>query len=70
MTERTLATVQQEYTQLAAKLGHTYTQIKQLEAEIPRIHDAIQALTLENASLIALQAQKDKDAAAAPSGAI
>jgi hypothetical protein len=52
-TERTLRTIQEEYTQLAAKIGHAHVQIATLNAEIPRLHEAVQALTLESASLSA-----------------
>jgi hypothetical protein len=65
MSKRTAEIIQQEYTQLAAKLGHALVQIKNLENEVPRIHDAVQALMLEQAALnaeLASEAQKKEEA--------
>lgn len=52
---RTLQDIQQEYTQLAAKLGHAHTQIKTLNKEITRVEEGINDLILEQAKLVSEQ---------------
>lgn len=47
MTERTAQQLNHEYTELAARLGHTLIQIDALSSEIPKIKESVQKITLE-----------------------
>jgi chromosome segregation ATPase len=61
---RTLKDIQEEYTQLAAKLGHAYCQIDVLNKEIPRIFEAIETLRLEQIALPKQESPNDTPEAA------
>jgi cell division septum initiation protein DivIVA len=53
---RTMKEINDEYTQLSAKIGHCNVQLKSLNTEITRLHESVDALILEGAEVQAAAA--------------